>query len=132
MGNKLFPKVTAIAGGAASVTSPEFAMAENSAVVFLIGATDAPLTITAKGYKGEGIDKAIPFKTKDLTGTDWTDVGADALELEETDAFLVAISAAALAHDELDRVALVLDGGADGTTPETIFAFEVATRYIPE
>jgi len=129
MGNKLFSKVTVIEGGAASVTSPEFAMAENSAVVFLVGASEMPLTVTAKGFKGEDTEKAIAFKTKDLTGVDWTEVDADGVGLEETGAFLVSIPADFLAHDELDRVALTIDGNTEG---KTIYAFEIATRYIPE
>ena len=129
MSNKLFPKVTEIEGGASSVTTPEFSLAQNSAVVFLIPASDTPLTITAKGYKGEDTEKAIGFETKDLKGVKWTEVEADGIELETTGTFLVAIPAPFLAHDELDRVTLTIDGDTDG---KTIFAFEIATRYIPE
>ena len=130
MFNKLFPKVTEIKGGANSVTTPEFSMAENGAVVFLIGASETPLTVTAKGYKGDE-GKAIQFNTKSLTEVKWTEVEADGLELETTPAFLVGIPHDFLAHDEFDRVALIVDGGTDGT-PEAIFAFEIGTRYIPE
>jgi len=130
--NKVFSKITQVNGGAASVTSPKFTMAKNSAVVFLIGASNSPLTVTAKGYKGEDTEKAIPFRIKELTKTDWETVNSDGLQLAETDAFLVAITANALAHDELEGVTLALDGGENGSTPETIFAFKIATRYIPE
>lgn len=129
--NKIFSKITEIEGGAASVTTPEFSLAENGAVVFLIGKSDTPLTVTAKGYKGDGTEKAIAFNTKGLTEVKWTEVGADGLELETTPAFLVGIPHDFLAHDELDRVALTINAGS-GTAPEAIFAFEIGTRYIPE
>ena len=130
MNNKLFPKVTEIEGGADKVTSPEFSLAENGAVVFLIGASETPLTVTAKGFKGDE-GKDISFNTKSLAEVKWTEVEADGLTLEKTPAFLVAIPHDFLAHDELDRVAITIDGGTDGT-PEAVFAFEVATRYMPE
>ena len=129
MSNKLFPKVTQIEGGASSVTTPEFEMTENSAVVFLISGHETPLTVTATGYKDEGIEKAIGFETKALTGTDWTEVESDGVEITAEDAFLVAVPAPFLAHDGLDRVALTIDGGTDSAA---IFAFEIKSRYIPE
>jgi len=129
MFNKLFYKVTEIEGGADKVTTPEFSLAENGAVVFLIGASDSPLTITAKGYKGEDTEKAISFNTKGLADIKWTEVEADGIELTSTPAFLVAIPHDFLAHDELDRVTLTIDGDTDG---KAIFAFEVGGRYIPE
>jgi len=126
--NKLFPKVTEIEGDAASVTTPEFSLAETGAVVFLIGASDSPLTITAKGYKGDDEGKDILLNTKGLTDVKWTEVEGG-LTLEATPAFLVAIPHDFLAHDELDRVTLTIDGDTDG---KAIFAFEVGGRYIPE
>ena len=126
--NKLFPKVTEIEGDAASVTTPEFSLAETGAVVFLIGASDSPLTITAKGYKGTE-SKAISFNTKGLAEVKWTEVEADGITLETTPAFLVGIPHDFLAHDELDRVTLTIDGDTDG---KTVYAFEVGGRYIPE
>jgi hypothetical protein len=126
--NNIFPKITAIEGGMASVTTPEFAMAENSAVVFLIPASDAPLTVSAKGYKGTD-DKAIGFEMKDLAGIDWTEVESDGTEIAATEASLVAISSTFLAHDELDCVTLTVEGDTDG---KTIYAFEIVTRYIPK
>jgi hypothetical protein len=126
--SRLFPKVTEITGDGASVTSPEISMAENSAVVFLIAGGDG-LTLTAKGYKGEDTEGAIGFKTKTLTDTEWTEVEADGTDWGSDEAFLVAISSGALAHDEFDRVTLTIDGDTDG---KAIFAFEIGTRYIPE
>lgn len=129
MNNIIFPKVTEIAGDAESITTAEFDMAENSAVVFLIPAADAPLTISAKGYKGEDTEKAIGFETKSLAGARWTEVEAAGKEIAADESFLVVIPAPFLAHDELDRVTLTIDGDTDG---KTIYAFEIATRYIPE
>ena len=57
--NTLFPKVTEIEGGAAKVTTPEFSLSQTGAIVFLIGASDTPLKLTAKGYRGENIEKAL-------------------------------------------------------------------------
>jgi hypothetical protein len=128
MGNKLFPKVTEIKGDAASVTTPEFSLAENSALVFLIGTTGNPLTVTAKGFKGD-TGKDIKFVAKKLTDDRWEEVDDDGLKTDGTFAFLAAIPADFLAHDELDRVALTVDGDTDG---KAIFAFEFGGRYIPE
>jgi hypothetical protein len=131
MSNKFLPKITEIEGGAAQVASPEFSLATNGEVVFLVGGSETPLTVKVKGFAGES-GKHIAFKGKSLTDEAWTEVGAEGLSLESTGAFLVRIEADNLGHGGIDRVALELSGGEDGTTPEVIFAFEVASRYSNE
>lgn len=130
MNNKIFPKVTKIEGGTANVVSPEFNLATNSAVVFLIGETESPITVKIRGIKGEE-SKNIAFKSKSITDIEWNNINEDGLTLESSGAFLVAIEADTLAHDEWENITLVLDGGEDGTTPEVVFAFEIASRYLP-
>lgn len=127
----LLPKITKIDGGEASVTSQKFDLSTKLGVVFLIGASETPLTVKATGYKGDD-SKNIPFKGKSLTDTDWTQVKEEGLSLETTSEFLVLIEASKLGRDELESLTLSLDGGEDGTTPETIYAFEIADRYNPQ
>jgi hypothetical protein len=126
--NKAFNKITAITGGAASVTSPEFSLATNGEVVFLVGASETPLTVKVKGFAGD-TEKDIVFCGKSLTDAAWTEVGADGLNLENTGAFLVSVAADKYGHNGIDRVALSLAGEA--ATPEVIYAFEVARRFEP-
>ena len=127
----LLPKITKIEGGEASVTSPKFDLATKQAMVFLVGASETPLTLKVTGYKGEE-SKDISFKGKGLADTDWTQVTEEGLNLETTGDFLVLVESNKVSHDELESITLTLDGGEEGTTPETIFAFEIAGRYNPQ
>jgi ribosomal protein L11 methylase PrmA len=128
--DKLF-KVTKIEGGEATVTSPEFDLSTQSSVVFLIGASETPLTVKVVGYKDED-ETDVKFQTRTLAETEWIAVSEEGLDLERTEEFLVFVSSDALAHYELESVSLVLDAGEEGTTPETIFAFEKPSRYKVE
>jgi hypothetical protein len=127
----VLPKITKIEGGEASVTSPKFDLETKEGVLFLVGASETPLTVKVTGYKGEE-SKDISFKGKGLTDTDWTQVTEEGLNLETTSEFLVLVESDKVAHDEIESITLSLDGGEDGTTPETIFAFEIASRYNPQ
>lgn len=124
-------KITKIEGGEASVTSPKFDLSERQAVLFLIGASETPLTVKITGYKGEE-SKDIPFKGKSLTDTEWTQITEEGLSQEDTSEFILAVESDRVAHDEIESVALSLDGGEDGTTPETIYALEISSRYNPQ
>jgi len=127
----IIPKVTKIEGGEASVTSPKFDLSMKEAVLFLVGASETPLTVRVTGYKGEE-SKEISFKGKGLADTDWTQVTEEGLNLETTGDFLVLVESNKVSHDELESITLTLDGGEGGTTPETIYAFEIAGRYNPQ
>ena len=127
----LLPKITKIEGGEASVTSPKFHLSTKEGIFFLIGASETPLTVRVTGHKGEE-SKDIPFKGKSLTDTDWTEVTEEGLEMEDTSEFILLVEAGKLAREDLESITLSLDGGEDGTTPKTIFAFEIASRYIPQ
>lgn len=127
----LLPKITKIEGGEASVTSPKFDLSTKEGVLFLVGASETPLTVKVTGHNGEK-SKDIPFKGKSLTDTDWTEVTAKGLEMEETSEFILLVESNKLAREEIESITLSLDGGEGGTTPETIFAFEMASRYIPQ
>lgn len=127
----LLPKITKIEGGEASVTSPKFDLSTKEGVLFLVGASETPLTVKVTGHKGEE-SKDIPFKGKSLTDTDWTEVTAEGLEMEETSEFILLVESNKLAREEIEGITLSLNGGEDGATPETIFAFEIASRYIPQ
>lgn len=127
----LLPKITKIAGGEASVTSPKFDLSTKAGVFFLVGASETPLTVRITGHKGEE-SKDIPFKGKSLTDADWTQVTEEGLEMEDTSEFILLVEAGKLAREELESITLSLNGGEDGATPETIFAFEIASRYIPQ
>lgn len=127
----LLPKITKIAGGEASVTSPKFDLSTKEGVLFLVGASETPLTVKVTGHNGEK-SKDIPFKGKSLTDTDWTEVTEEGLEMEDTSEFILLVEAGKLAREDLESITLSLDGGEDGTTPKTIFAFEIASRYIPQ
>lgn len=56
----------------------------------------------------------------------------EGLNLETTGDFLVLVESNKVSHDELESITLTLDGGEGGTTPETIYAFEIASRYKPQ
>ena len=127
----LLPKITKIAGGEASVTSPKFDLSTKAGVFFLVGASETPLTVRITGHKGEE-SKDIPFKGKSLTDADWTQVTEEGLEMEDTSEFVLLVESNTLAREELESITLSLNGGEDGTTPKTIFAFEMASRYIPQ
>ena len=127
----LLPKITKIEGGEASVTSPKFDLSTKEGIFFLIGASETPLTVRVTGHKGEE-SKDIPFKGKSLTDTDWTQLTEEGLEMEDTSEFVLFVESNKLAREEIESITLSLDGGEGGTTPETIFAFEIASRYIPQ
>lgn len=127
----LLPKITKIEGGEASVTSPKFDLSTKEGMFFLIGASETPLTVKVTGHNGEK-SKDIPFKGKSLTDADWTQVTEEGLEMEDTSEFVLFVESNKLAREEIESITLSLNGGEDGTTPETIFAFEMASRYIPQ
>jgi hypothetical protein len=128
--DKLF-KVTKIEGGEATVASPEFDLSTQSSVVFLIGASETPLTVKVVGYKDEE-ETDVKFQTRTLAETEWSAVSEEGLDLESTEDFLVFVSSDALTHYEVESVSLVLDTGEEGSTPEAIFAFEKPSRYKVE
>lgn len=124
-------KITKIEGGEAIVTSPEFDLSAQSSVVFLIGASETPLTVKVVGYKDED-ETDVKFQTRTLAETEWIAVSEEGLDLESTEEFLVFVSSDALAHYEIESVSLVLDAGEEGATPETIYALEISSRYNPQ
>ncbi len=129
MDNKIFPKVTVITGDADSITSPEISMAENGAAVFLIATAEKPYTVTVKGLKDTDTEKPVTVKYKAVGASEWAEAVADTLELTEPDAYLIAVTTASLAHDELDRIVLTVNGIGGGVIPSAVYAFEVVARY---
>ncbi len=131
MNDYIFPKVTQIKGEGSSVISQGFSLAESRAVVFLVGESSTPLTIKVKAFDKEENEKYISFYKRSLNSSQWTKATDSLVVEEQLDAVLILINSNSLAHGDFSHVALEVMTGSEGAVPKSIFAFEIASRYIP-
>jgi hypothetical protein len=123
------PKITRIAGGAASLETEDFALDNYRVLTFLIeNGAGNELTVTVKAKKSEeGTAVAVPFRFKAVDDADYAGVSKDGKTIAAAGAFLVTVTADGLAGGGYDRAALCLSSGTANIT--TVYAVESQPRY---
>ena len=125
---KNLPKVTKVAGGAATLTSPEFALDNYEVVAFLFEKAGAGnLTVKVKGNTDGGTAVDIPFRFKDITAEEYTAVEATGKTVTDAGAFIAVILADDLAKAGHDRVAFALS--QTGAELSTVYVLQTQPRY---
>ena len=123
------PKITMVAGGAATLNSAEFMLDNYKTLAFLFeNAAGVKTTVKVKGNTEGGAAEFVPFLLKAVEAADFEEIGAEGKEITETGAFLALISDRMFSHNEYDRAALSLS--ADTGTIATVYAIQYAPRYF--